>query len=941
MDINDEVCKLIQRRSLASKLKTKINEWIELLRSKLEHIDEIAIKTDENLSSFLDHARLPIDDRIFNPSGSFQFKRPSLYTIGSLAIDCLVKKNSFFEIDLALVIPKTCFIKKDHQDFKYHSKKAFYLAYLAQHLSVHKDLIATIQFRYHNKNYLKPIIYIKPYGNLGFACRFNLFLTVEEGKSFVFKNLNPCKSNLSDSTHSTPYYNFDLLFDLNLVNFSKHLSEFFRDLPNVRDALMLIRLWLDVRQLRDQFSHIITAFVFHLVKTRMIDPHRTTIQIFEAILNQIVSSDWKSEVLIFSLTSEEVEEQDDLSKTNDDFIINFIEKNSKMNLGNGLWFGSYERLKIDSEITLKLINNRKLEIFTTQIDSDSYYDFIMKISIDHLNTELICKNHIYVESGFDLIKSTCFEISKLCKQAAGNRLQLIEFEPTKLNDEDSGWSINSKPKLLASDALTFRLLITDQFLSSVTKGPIANLPEAESFRQFWGSKCETRRFQDGDIREAVLWDGENALKKRKIITDLLFHVLNTKLNLKNTSISINFNCLDDLLKLNNLKFNDPQFHYGTGEEIFHKINRSLIALTKHLHNLEISTFTVTNVSSVDSVSRGTEVFPPLPFNSKPKIAKNFCNTFDLNFNDDKIKYIRPIKLILKIEPKQKLSVMIFDDPKQLRNLKYLFAVDLKRSLSNNHNILSRIDCNHIDCYYEGFVFRLHLILSKEFVINRPTVCQTKSLIDEDLNCLDSNALDQIEFDILVLPAITSALTTISSDFIAYQLTCRLFKRWLSRQMIKLFFEEITIDLLVAFFFIESDQTYPSSNSHLSCFIRLLDFIVNFDFVANPIIINFNNKLTSERVSNLRESFANNRSKWPFMTIISSYDRKPSYHTINSPDAKIVLHLKKLAGHSLQQMREALQSFHQPEIKKIFRAHKEIFDVLIRLSSKHLLQSIKA
>lgn len=359
-------------------MKTKINEWIELLRSKLEHIDEIAIKTDENLSSFLDHARLPIDDRIFRPSGLFQFKRPSLYTIGSLAIDCLVKKNSFFEIDLALVIPKTCFIKKDHQDFKYHSKKAFYLAYLAQHLSVHKDLIATIQFRYHNKNYLKPIIYIKPYGNLGFACRFNLFLTVEEGKSFVFKNLNPCKSNLSDSTHSTPYYNFDLLFDLNLVNFSKHLSEFFRDLPNVRDALMLIRLWLDVRQLRDQFSHIITAFVFHLVKTRMIDPHRTTIQIFEAILNQIVSSDWKSEVLIFSLTSEEVEEQDDLSKTNDDFIINFIEKNSKMNLGNGLWFGSYERLKIDSEITLKLINNRKLEIFTTQIDSDSYYDFIMK-----------------------------------------------------------------------------------------------------------------------------------------------------------------------------------------------------------------------------------------------------------------------------------------------------------------------------------------------------------------------------------------------------------------------------------------------------------------------------------------------------------------------------------------------------------------------------------
>jgi U3 small nucleolar RNA-associated protein 22 len=43
----------------------------------------------------------------------------------------------------------------------------------------------------------------------------------------------------------------------------------------------------------------------------------------------------------------------------------------------------------------------------------------------------------------------------------------------------------------------------------VEHGPAADdLVAVKSFRQFWGSKSETRRFKDGRILESVVWEAE-------------------------------------------------------------------------------------------------------------------------------------------------------------------------------------------------------------------------------------------------------------------------------------------------------------------------------------------------------------------------------------------------------------------------------------------------
>lgn len=49
--------------------------------------------------------------------------------------------------------------------------------------------------------------------------------------------------------------------------------------------------------------------------------------------------------------------------------------------------------------------------------------------------------------------------------------------------------------------------------------------QAAEFRHLWGSRSELRRFQDGEITEAVLWDGKSMIQKRMVPKQIITHLL--------------------------------------------------------------------------------------------------------------------------------------------------------------------------------------------------------------------------------------------------------------------------------------------------------------------------------------------------------------------------------------------------------------------------------
>lgn len=55
---------------------------------------------------------------------------------------------------------------------------------------------------------------------------------------------------------------------------------------------------------------------------------------------------------------------------------------------------------------------------------------------------------------------------------------------------------------------------------------LANVPlQAQDFRTFWGEKSELRRFQDGSICEAVVWEADTVCQKRLIPEQIIRHLL--------------------------------------------------------------------------------------------------------------------------------------------------------------------------------------------------------------------------------------------------------------------------------------------------------------------------------------------------------------------------------------------------------------------------------
>lgn len=141
----------------------------------------------------------------------------------------------------------------------------------------------------------------------------------------------------------------------------------------------------------------------------------------------------------------------------------------------------------------------------------------------------------------------------------------------------------------------------------IIKGPLANQPEAKEFRDFWGNKSEIRRFQNGDIREAVYWDCDSVQSRRTIIFEAIKYILNRKLHFKFNSITSTFGYLDFLLECKSIRFEDEKLHYNTGEQFISMIGQNMNKLKKNLHDLSELSFSIIDIVGIDSALRATEV----------------------------------------------------------------------------------------------------------------------------------------------------------------------------------------------------------------------------------------------------------------------------------------------------------------------------------------------
>lgn len=229
----------------------------------------------------------------------FRFVSPrSVFAIGSFRSQTIINSNPI--VDICAEIPAEFFSKGNHLNGIYHRKKALYLSYIAWKIKKW-DQIADCKFTYVNGNPLQPVLLLEAAGKHGKHIHFHLRVICGE-ESFKIERLSPEKSNVKqlsavkqtsteivkNTEHTaTPYYNSSILGDLNTKFNDEYLCNTISDNPHVRDAIILLKIWLKQREFNTGEggfnSFILSMFVAYLIQKNLITASMNSYQIVRQV----------------------------------------------------------------------------------------------------------------------------------------------------------------------------------------------------------------------------------------------------------------------------------------------------------------------------------------------------------------------------------------------------------------------------------------------------------------------------------------------------------------------------------------------------------------------------------------------------------------------------------------------------------------------------------
>lgn len=229
--------------------------------------------------------------------GTFKFFTPSNITvIGSYTFDAAVGPNAV--VDIMIEMPAKIFQKQDYQNYRYMQKKAIYLAYVASNIS--DDIAEEKKFV---GDSVRPFLKLTPSGKLGRKISILIHVSVQE-ESFKLNRFLPEKNSIrpgwffknipneiTEDLPATPHYNSIILHDLTMSRMNIENMKIIKEYPNVRDGIILLKIWLAQRELTTDFEafngYIITMFVLYLLSIKKLNTFMSSYQIVRNVWNHL------------------------------------------------------------------------------------------------------------------------------------------------------------------------------------------------------------------------------------------------------------------------------------------------------------------------------------------------------------------------------------------------------------------------------------------------------------------------------------------------------------------------------------------------------------------------------------------------------------------------------------------------------------------------------
>ncbi|CCG20933.1 Utp22 U3 snoRNP protein [Candida orthopsilosis Co 90-125] len=848
----DELMKEVKVKKSHEEVMEKVLHRLHDLIKEIPSAENLSLQEAEGL---FNHKRVAIpfpDPKPTNVKYSFSYGPPEdLSLVGSYGLKTGISQGS--SIDVALTMPRSIFQPKDYLNYRALHKRAFYLAYLADHLiplTKKNNLPVKITYTYFNDDVLCPILHIEsiqtenPDDLIFFKTRYKInlipafpFTVFESKKLLPDKNCIRIQSE-SEELPPTPLYNSSILMQSSYDYYLKFLYSMKKSTESFKDACILGRLWLQQRGFNSTFSGggfghfefaILLSALLHgggLNGNKILLSGFSSYQLFKGAVKYLATMDLNSGYLSFS--SEIGEFVPAKYKPEGFNVPTLFDKNTKINILWKMTPASYEELKSKAIQTLDLLNDVVKDRFDPILLQKSNVDFL---KFDILLSMTIDESSIETFGPLEKIRFITFDnyiksrFYNLMKKALGDRVTIVSVWKDKVKRY---FSIHKrKPTNPANNWVIGLQLNPDECDKVVTKGPDNEEKEkGAAFRSFWGSKASLRRFKDGSVQHCVVW---NVSDREPLVVSIIKYAMDVHVSTE-VAQSIHTECglYEKKLPLSLLSTTSNQVSHSLSSYTI--LRNSFDNMTKALINLNLP-LSIKSVLPTSSSLRYASLLQPVPFAvSNPDYWNDCVIQFEISTRwPDELKALEKTKTALLL----KVSEM-------LRTTEYSTFITSDDSIPFNEDV-----CLLNILTPEGFGFRLRVLTERDEVLYLRAV---------------SNADKQkpIAQDVYVKfiqkyqasSKHTRTITQLAQHFPYYSPTVRLVKQWLDSQLLSSHFNDELVELITLKPFVDP-APYSIPHSVENGFLQVLFFLANWNWRDTPLILDVV-KSTAEADSTLSD-----------------------------------------------------------------------------------------
>ncbi|KAF2220059.1 Nrap protein [Elsinoe ampelina] len=730
-------------------------------------------------------------------------KASAINVVGSYVSNVNLRSNKTTEIDMMVQMSDELFQPKDYQDHRYFYRRSYYLAWLAVGIRDSSESRYSIEFKNHHGNPLRPILVVRPSGDVSDSLsRWQInILPCISSKVFTDAKLLPSKSlvRLDDKAPQvevgpTSLYNSSIQVDRQMTAYLKLIHSASSTCEDFKDAALLLRIWLKQRGFSSSIqsggfgNFEVTALLAALISSGSLSPRYSTYQLFKATLQYLATKDALKSVVILGQTALRPESVPEVPLLFDGpRAHNLLFKMST-------W--SYKSLRAEARNTISMLGDNSSDQFDAT--------FLLKQDTQHLKYDIsltLANSHLLDQRKDDYLTLMVYQrMYKILAQGLGDRAVEINLR----SDPDGSWDLGSaRPAWMTKGETTISIRLNPTNAGrTVDHGPSAEQKkEAAEFRKFWGEKAELRRFKDGSIMESLVWTPRNS--DQDLVLDII-----------NVIVSRHFgDSIAAALQQKGGNISKLIPHTG-GLLAFQPAMDALKQLEDDVRSLEGLPLTIRQISAADEQARFASVHPPSATD--------------------------PIDVVLQFESSTRWPNSLT----AVQRTKAAFLLLISRLLTeSNSNLHCRVGLENsevqvlnqafLEIQYPTIIFRLRLHHDLELSFLQS---QLKSLsLTPPQRESTALALAAYKRTFINSPSHTSYITKLSTIHPTLSPTIRLLKQWFSSHHLTNHFPAPLIELLALQPFLHP-HPHPIPSSPKTGFLRVLSFLSRWDWRTTPLLL---------------------------------------------------------------------------------------------------------